>query len=67
MKALFLTYRLGKRQREVKRFVRDHRRRLVGSGIDRRYLKISSDFLAVLGEANFLHLLQELTEEEMFF
>lgn len=49
----------------MKRFGRDHRGRLVGSGIDPRYPKISSDFLAVLAEANLLHLLQELKEEKM--
>lgn len=67
MKALFLAYRLEKKQRDVKWFVRDYRGRSVGSGIDTRYPKISSDFLSLLGEAKFLHWWQQLTEEKLFF
>lgn len=67
MRALFLTYRLEKKQRDVKLFVRAYRGRSVGSGIDSRYPKISSDFLSLLGEAKFLHWWQQLTEEEHFF
>lgn len=48
----------------MKWLVRDHRGMLVGSGTDP---EISSDFSAVVGEANFLHLLQELEGKKVCF